>query len=111
MFKRNPLPRPSVPLPILPQFSLRRRCGAQTARAAAVAAAVVVAVSAVAAAAAAAAPSSSKQTARGAGRRGIAWFTWVWCRVPILFGFLYHGMILGFLGMYFDAAVVFVTNS
>ena len=102
MFKRNPLPRPSVPLPILPQFSLRRRCGAQTARAAA------VAVSAVAAAAA---PSSSKQTARGAGRRGIAWFTWVWCRVPILFGFLYHGMILGFLGMYFDAAVVFVTNS
>ena len=65
MFKRNPLPRPSVPLPILPQFSLRRRCGAQTARAAAVAAVVVSA-----AAVAAAAPSSSKQTARGAGRRG-----------------------------------------
>ena len=47
MFKRNPLPRPSVPQPILPQFSLRRRCGAQTARAAA----VVVAAVAVAAAA------------------------------------------------------------
>ena len=89
IFKRNPLPRPSVPLPILPQFSLRLRCGAQAARAA-VAAAAVAAVAAVAASA----PSSSKQTARGAGRRGIAWFTWVWCRVPILFGFLYHGPLL-----------------